>query len=101
MNAYLKNILSMFIFGTIGIFRRYLPLPSSLVAMVRGAIGMAFLLAVMALIRRKLDVAAIRKNFLRLCLSGACLGINWILLFEAYNYTSVATATLCYYLAPM
>ena len=24
-----------------------------------------------------------------------------ILLFEAYNYTSVATATLCYYLAPI
>ena len=36
-----------------------------------------------------------------LCLSGAAIGVNWILLFEAYNYTSVATATLCYYRAPM
>lgn len=101
MNAHLKNILSMFIFGTIGIFRRYLPLPSSLVAMARGAIGMLFLLAVMFLMKKKLDRASIRKNFLRLCLSGVCLGVNWILLFEAYNYTSVAIATLCYYLAPM
>lgn len=28
------------------------------------------------------------------------MGINWILLFEAYNYTTVAVATLCYYMQP-
>jgi len=33
-------------------------------------------------------------------LSGVTLGINWILLFEAYNHTTVATATLCYYMQP-
>jgi len=33
--------------------------------------------------------------------SGAFIGFNWILLFEAYRYTTVATATLCYYLAPV
>ncbi len=101
MNAHLKNLLAMFIFGTIGVFRRYLPLPSGFVAMARGAIGMVFLLAVMLLGRKRLDRAAIRASLPRLCIGGACLGINWILLFEAYNYTSVATATLCYYLAPM
>ena len=36
-----------------------------------------------------------------LTLSGAFIGFNWILLFEAYRYTTVATATLCYYLAPV
>jgi RarD protein len=36
-----------------------------------------------------------------LLVSGFALGMNWILLFESYNYTSVATATLCYYLAPI
>lgn len=101
MNAYLKNVLAMCIFGTIGVFRRYLPLPSSFVAMARGVIGMAFLLLVMLLGRKKLDRHAIGKNLLPLCVGGAFLGVNWILLFEAYNYTSVATATLCYYLAPM
>ena len=29
------------------------------------------------------------------------MGANWILLFEAYEYTSVATATLCYYMEPI
>ena len=30
----------------------------------------------------------------------ALIGINWILLFEAFNHTTVAVATLCYYMAP-
>ena len=101
MNATFKLTLSMVIFGTIGIFRRYIPLPSSLVAMSRGLIGMLFLLLVMLLRRGGMNRAAVRKRLGLLCLSGAAIGVNWILLFEAYNYTSVATATLCYYLAPM
>lgn len=94
-------ILSMCIFGTIGIVRRYIPLSSSLVALVRGIIGSVFLLSMILLSKRKMDTRAIRKNLLLLAVSGAAIGFNWILLFEAYNYTSVATATLCYYLAPI
>ena len=101
MNATLKLTLSMFIFGTIGIFRRFSPLPSSMVAMTRGIVGMLFLLAFLRIRKVKLNGPAIRKNFWTLIISGAVMGVNWILLFEAYNYTSVATATLCYYLAPI
>lgn len=101
MNARSKLISSMFIFGTIGIFVHYLPLPSAFIAMVRGFTGAAFLLLVMALKKQKPDKIAIKSNLPVLLLSGAALGINWILLFEAYRYTTVATATLCYYFAPM
>ena len=101
MNATFKLTLSMVIFGTIGIFRRYIPLPSSLVAMTRGLTGMLFLLLVMVLRKCGMNRTAVRRKLGLLCLSGAAIGVNWILLFEAYNYTSVATATLCYYLAPM
>ncbi len=101
MNATLKSTLSMVIFGTIGIFRRYIPLPSSMVAMTRGIVGMLFLLAFLRIRKVKLNGAAIKKNLWTLIVSGAVMGVNWILLFEAYNYTSVATATLCYYLAPI
>ena len=101
MNATFKLTLSMVIFGTIGIFRRYIPLPSSLVAMTRGLTGMLFLLLVMVLRKCGMNRTAVRRKLGLLCLSGADIGVNWILLFEAYNYTSVATATLCYYLAPM
>ena len=92
---------SVFIFGTIGILRRYIPLSSSLIALVRGGIGSVFLISLIYFSKKKLDMTAVSRNLLLLILSGAAIGFNWILLFEAYNYTSVATATLCYYLAPI
>ncbi|MBQ5857666.1 MAG: DMT family transporter [Peptococcaceae bacterium] len=93
---------AMTIFGTIGIFRKYIPLPSSLLALARGIIGTAFLLfLVLAVKRDKLSIEAIKRNFVFLVVSGAFIGFNWILLFEAYQYTTVATATLCYYMAPV
>ena len=96
--AKLELIASMFIFGTIGIFVRHIPLPSSMIALVRGFVGAFFVLLFVYLKKSKLDKAAIKKNFIMLALSGAFIGINWILLFESYNDTTVATATLCYYI---
>lgn len=99
--AKLGLLTSMFIFGTIGIFRRYIPLPSGMVACVRGLVGTLFLLALVTLKKEKISKEAIQKNFKVLVISGVAIGFNWILLFEAYQYTSVAIATLCYYMAPM
>ncbi len=99
--ARLRVLLSMVIYGSIGVFVRLIPLPSALIAMLRGAIGAPFLLLLLALKREKIDRQSIRPALPRLCLTGALLGVNWILLFESYRYTTVATATLCYYLAPI
>ncbi len=99
--ARLKLMASMFIFGTIGLFVRYLSLPSSLIAMCRGIIGSAFLILLLLLRRGKMDKASIKKHLLWLLMTGGALGFNWILLFESYRYTSVAVSTLCYYLAPI
>ena len=99
--ARLSVLFSMFIFGTVGLFVKYIPLPSAAIAAARGIIGVIFLLAVMAVSRKKLSFSAIKQNFLWLLFSGAALGFNWILLFESYKHTTVATATLCYYLAPV
>ena len=99
--ARLGLILSMSIFGTIGIFRRYLPLPSGVIAFARGVIGTLFLLLLVAVMRKGISWTAIRHNLWKLLVSGALIGLNWILLFEAYRYTTVATATLCYYMAPI
>ncbi len=101
ISARAELALSMIIFGTIGIFRRYIPLSSSMLACVRGLIGSLFLLAFMAFKKRRPDAAAIRKNAPLTVLSGVMIGVNWILLFEAYRYTSVAVATLCYYMQPV
>lgn len=97
----IKLLSAMGIFGTIGIFVRYIPLPSAAIALTRGVLGVVFLLTVMLLSRKKPDFWAIKKNFLILCVSGAAIGFNWILLFESYKHTSVAIATVCYYMAPV
>jgi len=100
-NAMGALVASMVIFGTIGIFRRHIGLPSSVIALMRGIIGTGFLLLFVLLRGQRISLEAIRRNLVRLVVSGAVMGFNWILLFEAYRYTSVATATLCYYMAPI
>lgn len=104
---FLKNkalfslIASMVIFGTVGIFRRYIPFSSGLIAFSRGIIGAVFITLFLCITKRPFDFAKVKKAFVPLFISGALMGFNWVLLFEAYNYTSVATATLCYYTAPI
>ena len=97
--SYIALIASMLIFGTIGIFRRFIPLSSGVLAFSRGLLGSAFLIVFMRLSHRPSEKVG-RKTLLLLVLTGALIGFNWIFLFEAYNYTSVATATMCYYMQP-
>ena len=105
MNAVIRAkrdlIFSVSVFGTIGIFVRWIGLPSSVIALVRGAVGAAFLLLLARFRHAPIDRAALRSRWQLLLLSAAMMSFNWITLFEAYRYTTVATATLCYYMAPI
>lgn len=99
--SYVIFILSMLIYGTIGIFRKFIPLSSGLLVFARGLIGGVFLLALMLIKGRGVLKFGIEKRkALVLMLTGFAIGINWILLFEAYRFTSVSVATLCYYMQP-
>ena len=95
-------IFSMAIFGSISIFVRKLPLSSAEIALYRSVIAVfpVGLVLSQKKSREKIDTVK-KKEFLLLIGSGAALGMNWILLFEAYRYTTVSTATLCYYTAPI
>jgi len=97
----IKLCSSMAIFGTIGIFVKNLTLPSGFLVFLRASIGFLFLLPFVIFRRDKNTLTSIKANLLPLILSGAALGVNWVLLFEAYRYTDVSIATLCYYLAPV
>ena len=91
---------SMLIFSTIGIFRRYCPMSSAFLAFARGILGGLFLLIFVRLSGRRAHEKLPRRTFLGLIVTGAMIGFNWMLLFEAYNHTTVAVATLCYYMQP-
>ena len=99
--AKLRFIITMLVFGSIGLFVKYIPFTSAQIACTRGLIGSLFLLLIGGGIKREFSYQRIRKNLGYLLLSGIAIGINWILLFESYRYTSVSNATICYYFAPV
>ena len=86
----LKLIGAVTIFGTVGLVRKSIPYTSALVACVRGFIGAIFLLIILFLKKERLKDEGIKQNAALLFGSGIALGANWILLFEAYRYTSVS-----------
>ena len=96
----LMLVLSMVIFGSIGIFRRYIPLSSAALACFRGMCGAAVLFGAAIIQKKSLRNGIGKRKILGLIISGAIMGLNWMLLFEAYRYTTVPTATLCYYMQP-
>lgn len=99
--ARMELICSMTIFGTIGIFVRGIPLPSGELALYRAVLAALLILGYFLFSRTRIDISSLKRELIILLASGAAMGINWILLFEAYRYTTVSAATLSYYFAPV
>ncbi|MBQ6714782.1 MAG: EamA family transporter [Clostridia bacterium] len=93
--------LSMVIFGTIGLFVRFIPLPSGEIALLRAVFAFLLVGGFLLVKKQKISFKNSKKELLLLLLSGAAMGFNWIFLFEAYKYTTVSVATLSYYFAPV
>ena len=99
--AKLMLCVSMMIFGTIGLFSRSIPVSSGELALYRAVLALVLLAGVFVVTRQKINFKEIKKELLLLLLSGMAMGINWILLFEAYKHTTISVATLSYYFAPV
>ncbi len=93
--------LSMAIFGTIGLFTRSICATSGQLALYRAVLAVALIGVYLLLTKQKMDFSKIKKAFVLLILSGVAIGFNWVLLFEAYKYTTISMATLSYYFAPV
>ncbi len=101
MSSRTMLIISMTVFGTLGLFVRNIPLPSGEIALYRAVLA-AILIGIFLLVtKQKIPFDKIKKEIPLLILSGVAMGFNWILLFEAYKYTTVSVATLSYYFAPV
>ena len=91
-----KLVVTMLMFSTLGLFRHGILFPSSVVVLFRAIIGFLFLAALFAFGRLSFSPAAVMKYKKRIILAGIITATDWILLFEAYRYTTVAIATMCY-----
>ena len=94
-------IASMAIFGTLAPFVRNIPVSSGELALYRAILAAALIAVFLLVTKQKIPFGNIKKEIPLLLISGAAMGINWILLFEAYKYTTVSVATLSYYFAPV
>ncbi len=101
MSDKLKNIVAMASFGTIPIFVKRIDLSVIEIAFWRGFIAFFILFGIRKLFYKSQKESIKLKTFLILFSTGMAIGINWALLFWAYDYTSVAIATLSYYFAPI
>ena len=97
----LQLIFTMLLFGTIGTLARFINMPSSIICLGRAFFGVITILILLSARREKPDSEAIRRNFWWLLLSSTLMCCNWICQFEAYKYTTIAAATLCYYMQPV
>lgn len=94
-------IISMAIFGTIALFVRNIGVASAELALYRAVLAALVIGIFLLVTKQKIPFAKIKKELIVLLISGVAMGFNWILLFEAYKYTTVSAATLSYYFAPV
>lgn len=101
VNPRLLLIASMVIFGTLGPFVRNIPVSSGELALYRAILASLLIGGFLLITKQKIPFGQIKREVPLLLASGMAMGINWILLFEAYKYTTVSVATLSYYFAPV
>ena len=99
--AYISVIAAMLIWGTLGIFTRYIGLSSAEMVLFRIIIGGLFLLIIYPFTKNRASGRSFRRALPLLLLSRALMGGCWLFLFEAYRCTSVSLATVGYYLCPV
>jgi len=97
----LMLIVSMAIFGTIGLFVRNIAVSSGELALYRAVLAALLIGVYLAATKQKIPFSDIKKELPLLLFSGIAMAFNWILLFQAYKYTTVSVATLSYYFAPV
>ena len=106
MNKFLENyklrfFLLMALFGCMGPIVRAINLPTMIIACLRAWISALFLIIFMLLFRRSMLNSENKKVILPMIICGIFMAGDWIGLFQAYKYTTIATATVCYYTSPI
>ncbi|MBV7273563.1 EamA family transporter [Clostridium sp. PL3] len=108
MNSLFKIIISMIIWGSVGLFVKNIDLPSMEIVFLRAIIASIILISYGLIFKtnrknslNEYQIKTRRKNICFLIASGTAIGLNWIFLFQSYKYTTISNSTLSYYFAPV
>ncbi|WKY44405.1 DMT family transporter [Eubacteriaceae bacterium ES2] len=93
----MKLIVVMLLWGSIGLFSRYIDLTPIQLAFSRAVLATL----VLFVLKKKSVVSLNRRSVLLYCLSGALIGFAWVALFYGYNNTTIASAVIIYNMCPV
>ena len=99
-------IISVMIFGTLGVFRKFMPLSSGTLTFWRGIIGGICLILIILIkskhkynMKKFLDLKL--RTFLILLVTGLMLALHWLFSFEGFKYAPVSIVSPCCYMQPI
>lgn len=101
MKAKLNVLIAMVTFGTVSIFVKNIPLSTGEISLYRASIGFLVILLYQLFSGNRIKISEIKQDLPLLFISGICIGFGWVLLFQAFKYTTVSLATLSHYFAPV
>lgn len=94
-------VASLLLFGMNGIIAANIELQSAQIVFLRSFIGGVLVLLVSLVVGRRVPLCRDARQWAFTALSGACLGLAWVALFQAYRLVGVGIASLEYYCAPV
>ena len=95
----LKLIIVMLLWGSIGLFTRYIEISPILLAFLRALIALPILFVFYKSQKQKYEYST--KTLMPFILSGMTIGLAWVSLFAAFKNTSISIAVLVYNMCPV
>lgn len=96
----IKLVTVMILWGSIGLFTRYIPLTPIHLAFSRAVLGAILLVVISG--RKSGALKGVNRTTLMLySISGALIGLAWVALFYGYTQTTIATAVVIYNMCPV
>lgn len=99
--AFIKYLVSMFLFGLNGVVASHIPLNSYEIVFFRTFIGSAFLLFLFLMGKGKIHIKTYKKDTCFIALSGIAMGTSWMFLYEGFQQIGISLASLLYYCGPV
>ena len=94
----IKLVLVMIIWGSLGVFTRFIPLSALSLAFLRALIALPVLFVVMKMKKADKVKLSLLKHYL---ISGVLLGFGWLTLFYGFKHTSISSAVMIYSMCPV
>ena len=100
LNSLLQIHLAVFLFGSAGLFGKFLNFPSTIIVLGRVVFATIALLALLLVKKQKISLNS-NRDYLLLSISGIILAIHWTTFFQSIQVSSVAIGLISFATFPV